>query len=156
MYNFITIRANQKGNSYSIITICLSTPVKKEVNMINRFLDHTANERTYLSWISTAIAIMAFGFVVERFDIFISYLSKMLGNNTELGHTHTADIAGIGLLFIGIFIIIMSTVRFILYKKAIASEKTLPYGSVKVIIFLAIVLTFLGGFLIFYLWHHIH
>jgi putative membrane protein len=124
--------------------------------MINRFLDHTANERTYLSWISTAIAIMAFGFVVERFDIFISYLSRMLGNDTELGHSYSADIVGVGLLFIGIFIIIMSTVRFILYKKAIASEKFLPYGSVRVIVLLAVVMTFLGGFLIFYLWHHTH
>jgi putative membrane protein len=30
--------------------------------MIPRFTDHAANERTYLAWVRTAIAVMAFGF----------------------------------------------------------------------------------------------
>jgi len=125
--------------------------------MINRFLDHTANERTYLSWIGTSIAIMAFGFVIERFDIFISYVARMMGGNTLLKSSYTANIAGIGLIFIAALIIIVSTIRFLMYKKAIDSEKTLSYGSVKTIIILSIILVLLGVFLSFYLWcHHIH
>ena len=38
--------------------------------MIERYSDHAANERTFLAWIRTAIAVMAFGFLVERFDLF--------------------------------------------------------------------------------------
>ena len=121
--------------------------------MINRFLDHTANERTFLSWISTAIAIMAFGFVIERFDIFLSYTSRALGNNAHLKSSSSANIVGIALVIIASIIIIASTVRFILYKKAIDSEKTLPYGAVRVIILLACLLAVLGGFLAYYLWH---
>jgi putative membrane protein len=30
---------------------------------------HMANERTFLAWIRTSMAVMAFGFVVERFAI---------------------------------------------------------------------------------------
>jgi putative membrane protein len=30
-----------------------------------------ANERTFLAWIRTSIAIMAFGFVVEKFGLFL-------------------------------------------------------------------------------------
>jgi uncharacterized membrane protein YidH (DUF202 family) len=30
-----------------------------------------ANERTFLAWIRTAIGIMAFGFVVEKFSLFL-------------------------------------------------------------------------------------
>ena len=33
--------------------------------------DHMANERTFLAWVRTSIAIMAFGFVVEKFALFI-------------------------------------------------------------------------------------
>ena len=125
--------------------------------MINRFLDHTANERTYLSWISTSIALMAFGFVIERFDIFISYISKMLGGNAHLTKSsYITNVVGIGLVIVAALIIVISTIRFILYKKAIDSEKTLPYGSVRAIIALAILLVALGGFLSFYLWGHIH
>ena len=30
--------------------------------MIERYGDHAANERTFLAWVRTAIAVMAFGF----------------------------------------------------------------------------------------------
>jgi putative membrane protein len=38
------------------------------------YRDCAANERTFLAWIRTAIAVMAFGFVVEKFDAYRSYL----------------------------------------------------------------------------------
>ena len=36
--------------------------------------DHLANERTYLAWIRTSLGIMAFGFVVERFALFLQQM----------------------------------------------------------------------------------
>ena len=39
--------------------------------MIKRHSDHAANERTFLAWVRTAIAVMAFGFVIEKFDLFL-------------------------------------------------------------------------------------
>ena len=45
--------------------------------MIRNFSDHAANERTFLAWVRTAIAVMAFGFLVERFDLFLgAYLAR--------------------------------------------------------------------------------
>ena len=35
--------------------------------MIRNFSDHAATERTFLAWVSTATAVMAFGFLVKRF-----------------------------------------------------------------------------------------
>src|SRR5947208_7911033 len=40
-------------------------------SMIKRYSDHAANERTFLAWVRTAIAVMAFGFIIERFDLFV-------------------------------------------------------------------------------------
>ena len=37
--------------------------------MLKRYSDHAANERTFLAWVRTSIAVMAFGFVIERFDL---------------------------------------------------------------------------------------
>ena len=34
--------------------------------------DHLANERTFLAWIRTSIGIMAFGFVVVKFSLFLN------------------------------------------------------------------------------------
>ncbi len=41
------------------------------MQMIKRYSDHAANERTFLAWVRTAIAVMAFGFVIEKFDLFL-------------------------------------------------------------------------------------
>jgi hypothetical protein len=39
--------------------------------MIRNFSDHAANERTFLAWVRTAIAVMAFGFLVAKFGLFL-------------------------------------------------------------------------------------
>lgn len=40
--------------------------------MIKNFSDHAANERTFLAWVRTGVAVIAFGFLVERFDLFLA------------------------------------------------------------------------------------
>ena len=44
--------------------------------MIPRYSDHAANERTFLAWVRTGIATIAFGFVIEKFNLFILALEK--------------------------------------------------------------------------------
>jgi len=46
------------------------------------FTDHSSNERTFLAWLRTGIAVVAFGFVVEKFNLFITALGSA---NIELG-----------------------------------------------------------------------
>ena len=46
--------------------------------MIKRYSDHAANERTFLAWVRTAIAVMAFGFVIERFDLFLQIAAPQI------------------------------------------------------------------------------
>jgi putative membrane protein len=42
---------------------------------LSNFTEHSANERTFLAWIRTAIAVTAFGFVLEKFNLFILALT---------------------------------------------------------------------------------
>jgi putative membrane protein len=39
--------------------------------MTGNFTEHSANERTFLAWIRTGIAVVGFGFVIEKFNLFI-------------------------------------------------------------------------------------
>ena len=39
--------------------------------MIRDYRDHSANERTFLAWVRTGIAVIAFGFVIEKFNLFV-------------------------------------------------------------------------------------
>ncbi|MGO8954785.1 MAG: YidH family protein [Rhodomicrobium sp.] len=43
--------------------------------MIRNFTEHAANERTFLAWVRTGIAVIAFGFVLEKFNLFIRVLA---------------------------------------------------------------------------------
>jgi len=90
---------------------------KKLLRVRNRRV-HMANERTFLAWIRTSIGIMAFGFVVERFTLFIKQMSYIMGKSAiELAlppsHGYTS-IVGIYLVGLGA---LMSVLAFIRYKK---------------------------------------
>jgi len=53
---------------------------KKSVRVRNRRV-HMANERTFLAWMRTSMGIMALGFVVEKFALFIKQVSYVLGKS---------------------------------------------------------------------------
>ncbi|MCM0755279.1 DUF202 domain-containing protein [Desulfovibrio aminophilus] len=44
-----------------------------ERDRLARTTTHLANTRTYLAWVRTAIALMAFGFVLERVDLLLLF-----------------------------------------------------------------------------------
>jgi putative membrane protein len=76
--------------------------------------DHLANERTFLAWIRTAIAIMAFGFVVVKFSLFVKQLALMMTDKSViLPQQGTSSAIGTFLVAIGA---IMSLLAFIRYK----------------------------------------
>lgn len=51
----------------------------------SRIRDHLANERTYLAWMRTAIALMGFGVVIVRLRAFQPPLTSTPGNGWKLG-----------------------------------------------------------------------
>ncbi len=60
---------------------------EKKPKLLNpsRVRDHLANERTYLAWMRTAIALMGFGVVIVRLRDFHPPLSHDPGNGWKLG-----------------------------------------------------------------------
>jgi putative membrane protein len=123
--------------------------------MIKRFTDHSANERTYLAWIRTAIAIIALGFLIEKFNLFLNYFGKAVGDTAHFHSSSSAKFVGFVLLILAVVIIIASTIRFLLYRKSIESEDTETYGTIAPDIILGLLLVFLGIFLMIYLGHQV-
>ncbi len=41
----------------------------------DRQREHQANERTFLAWLRTAIALIGFGFAIARFGLFLSQIN---------------------------------------------------------------------------------
>src|SRR6516225_455597 len=71
--------------------------------MIRRYSDHAANERTFLAWVRTAIAMMAFGFVIERFDLFLRYATPPAAQQKIAPHGGAfANAAGLAFIVLGV------------------------------------------------------
>lgn len=81
--------------------------------MISHYSDHAANERTYLAWVRTAIAVMAFGFLVEKFDLFLEVAARSLaGRPPSALNQAVGDGAGLLLILLGGVMIVVATLRF--------------------------------------------
>ena len=87
--------------------------------------DHLANERTFLAWMRTSIGIMAFGFVVVKFSLFIKQISLILGKFYVVQNRGYSAIVGIVLVAAGTFTSILSYLR---YRQ---SEKQIDAGQYK-------------------------
>lgn len=86
--------------------------------------DHLANERTYLAWIRTGIGIMAFGFVVVKFSLFVKQIGLALGTEVNTPSHGYSAIIGIVLVALGVVSILFS---FLQYRKTDRQLKTGNY-----------------------------
>jgi putative membrane protein len=122
--------------------------------MIKRYSDHAANERTFLAWVRTAIAVMAFGFVIERFDLFLQVAMPQLTQRQLSAHGQTfANIAGLAFIAIGVAMIVIAGVRFAKTAKDIESETDVPSSGERFDLALAALIALLGVALFLYLLH---
>jgi putative membrane protein len=74
--------------------------------------DHLANERTLLAWIRTCIGIMAFGFVVVKFSLFIKQISIVLGKESTIHQYGFSSPIGIILVSVGAASLLLSVMRY--------------------------------------------
>lgn len=94
---------------------------KNEPNELSRrkVRDHMANERTFLAWIRTSVAIMAFGFILEKFSLFLKQMASILGHArgiTQIPITTPkagfSAVFGIILVGIGAIICVLAIIKY--------------------------------------------
>jgi len=122
--------------------------------MIKNFGDHAANERTFLACVRTAIAVMAFGFLVEKFDLFLELAAPALAGRTlSLPGAKFGSLVGLSLIVVGTAMIVLAALRFLSTAKYIDSPETHPGTGSRVDVALAALLVLLGCALFVYLSH---
>lgn len=120
--------------------------------MIKRYSDHAANERTFLAWVRTAIAVMAFGFVIERFDLFLQVIAPQAAQRQINPHGQVfANAAGLAFIGIGVVMIGIAGWRFARTAKDIDSDNEVPSAGERFDIGLALLIGLLGIALFLYL-----
>ena len=125
---------------------------KRRSPMIERYSDHAANERTFLAWVRTAIAIMAFGFLVQKFDLFLRIASASLTARTLPQRSPiVGDIAGLLLIVLGGAMMVLAAVRFRKTTLDIDAKEVRLGPGTQLDIILAALLFLLGAILFVYL-----
>lgn len=110
---------------------------------------HMANERTFLAWSRTSISLLAFGFVIERFDIFLKHVLQIYGQPAHFTGSGTVIYLSLFSFFLAGFAMLVSGVRFLRVRRHINSGEAvfsilpdiLVVISVVVIIIMAIALS---------------
>ena len=83
-----------------------------------------AAERTLLAWQRTAIALMGFGFVVERFGLFLRMVSGQALTASQRGFSLWL---GVALLLMGAAVSVLSALQFRSVLRGLG-EKEIPRG----------------------------
>jgi putative membrane protein len=99
----------------------------------SRITDHLANERTFLAWIRTALAIMAFGFAVERIGLAL----RELGPNpsyTPASSIHYSTLVGVVLVLLGVIVLIFALTNFLTIRSAIEKKDFHPQANFSIIL----------------------
>lgn len=102
--------------------------------MIKSYADHAANERTFLAWLRTGVAVIAFGFLIDRFDLFVITMSNAVSikpehraqleaMSSQLGHG-----TGLWFILVGMIFIVAATARFVRTRALIRDDEVHTSG----------------------------
>jgi len=75
--------------------------VKANIPEEKRATEYLANERTFLAWIRTSIAVMSLGFVVAKFGVWLRELATQLAPQTPIRSTGLSLPIGVAMMAMG-------------------------------------------------------
>jgi putative membrane protein len=103
--------------------------------------DHLANERTFLAWIRTSIALMGLGFVIVKFALFLRQMAFILGdkNPAPPSKGYSAEI-GVSMVAFGALIALLSFTRYRSIEKQLNENAFFPSKWLVALLTIVIVL----------------
>jgi putative membrane protein len=98
--------------------------------MIANYTSHAANERTFLAWIRTGLAVAAFGFFLIKLDVFVDAVGDgsiphLAGENAGAFVAVATRYAGLAMVAIGIAAIARSGFAFERTRRAIDRDEVI-------------------------------
>jgi putative membrane protein len=104
-----------------------------------------ANERTFLAWCRTSISLLAFGFVVDKFDLFLHQILYRLGQSTRQTPHHLTVYLSVFAFILGGVAIIFAGARFLQVRRHInRGEARFSTAPDIIVIFSVVVIVIMG------------
>jgi len=79
---------------------------------VDRQREHQANERTFLAWLRTSLALIGFGFAIARFSLFLHQLQATMTQQAVVAPSFNSETLGVSLVIIGIGVIALAVWRY--------------------------------------------
>ena len=111
--------------------------------------DHLANERTFLAWIRTSIALMGFGFVIVKFAVFLRQMSLMTGQSNVPAKEGFSSEIGLIMVILGAVISSLAYWRYRTIEKQLNDGAYFPSKWLSVFVTISIIISSI--FLLIYL-----
>lgn len=112
-----------------------------------------AAERTLLAWLRTGLTIIAIGFVVARFGLFVRLLSSQVQPYQHSALSSLSAGLGIAFVIVGSLTIFVAAIQHSRFIATLRPEDLPPAYSRKAAVILSLVVAILGlvlsGFLLF-------
>jgi putative membrane protein len=106
-----------------------------EEDSSERSQQYLANQRTFLSWVRTSIALIGLGFAIERFSIFLQQF-RLIADPDTAGNVASATayeysaLVGIGMIVVGTGLVVYALKNYLESNKKIASGKYMPKNAI--------------------------
>lgn len=104
---------------------------------------YLAAERTFLAWIRTSVALMAFGFVIARFALFLREYRTIMAQQTP-PQTSFSSWLGVGMIGVGVGVTVVAAVRHRTYIHALEQGVANPPLPAKPALAIAAILAIVG------------
>ena len=114
----------------------------REIPEAHRASEHLDNERTFLAWVRTSVALMGFGFLVARFAFWIREYALEAGQRVT--RTAVWPWLGFGMVVVGVFVCVMAAVRHREYVHALKSGVANPPLDLRSALLVAGILALVG------------
>ena len=111
--------------------------------------EYLANERTFLAWIRTCIAVISLGFVIARFGVWLRELAARIDPKIQGRSTRFSLLVGVAMMAFGSALTLLAAWRYHGINRAIDRGEFQADRGLVVIVTIAV--TLLGVVMITYL-----
>jgi putative membrane protein len=102
--------------------------------------EYLANERTFLAWVRTSIAVVSLGFVVTKFSVWLRELAVRLNPNATPQRTGASLPIGVTLMALGGLFVVLAARRYWVVNRSIASGRVSADHGLVILVTVMVVL----------------
>ena len=128
-------------------------PARRNVPADKKATELLANERTFLAWVRTSIAIVSLGFVVAKFGMWLERIAQLSPGNSGPGRDpHPSGWSmpiGMGMMIIGALLVVLAGWHPRHVSRAIEAGKVEP--AIRLVTFVSALVAVLAAVMVAYL-----